>query len=295
MAFGRDNNSAPGAMPPPPPGAPRPPMAPGSTPTAPMAGAPRPPMPTPPGAPRPPMAPGLAPTAPMAGAPRPPMPTPPGAPRPPMAPGSTPTAPLSPSPSPAAPAGFGVAPRPMGPTPSPSTPSFGSPSGPSFGGYSSPTMSGPSMSNGMGMANRGTEVSMSDMASNVSLDTFLGAKKGYKPVRSAISGSRVSYEQYCAELTFEYFDSILRGQNLLERKTDIVKIKKNLVFALSNTKDLPDRQRDILYNAAIKFVDFLKAVVYYPEKGVINDEIVAYMPILKDAAHAFRGFLLKNR
>ena len=273
MAFGRDNNSAPGAMPPPPPGAPRPPMAPGSAPTAPMAGAPRPPMPTPPGAPRPPMAPGSAPTAPLSPSP----------------------SPAAPAGSPAAPAGFGVAPRPMGPTPSPSTPSFGSPSGPSFGGYSSPTMSGPSMSSGMGMANRGTEVSMSDMASNVSLDTFLGAKKGYKPVRSAISGSRVSYEQYCAELTFEYFDSILRGQNLLERKTDIVKIKKNLVFALSNTKDLPDRQRDILYNAAIKFVDFLKAVVYYPEKGVINDEIVAYMPILKDAAHAFRGFLLKNR
>ena len=171
---------------------------------------------------------------------------------------------------------------------------FGSPSGPSFGGYSAPP-SGPTFSGGMGMANRGTEVSMGDMASNVSLDTFLGAKKGYKPVRSAISGSRVSYEQYCAELTFEYFDSILRGQNLLERKTDIVKIKKNLVFALSNTKDLPDRQRDILYNAAIKFVDFLKAVVYYPEKGIINDESVAYMPILKDAAHAFRGFLLKNR
>ena len=52
MAFGKDKNSAPGAMPPPPPGAPRPPMAPpapGAAPTAPM------------GAPRPPMAPGAAP------------------------------------------------------------------------------------------------------------------------------------------------------------------------------------------------------------------------------------------
>ena len=296
-----------------PPGAPRPPMASGPTPPV---GAPRPPMPgspVPPGAPRPPMASGPTPPP---GAPRPPMPgspVPPGAPRPPMPAGAMPPAPGAPRPPMASniPASS-MGPKPLAPSFGPSGPRPASPlnatnAAPGFNGPKSPMSSGPSFgpTNGANpprpISNFGSPSANSfstpspSHSGSTNLDGILMSKKGYVAPRSIRAGGRVTYDEFCNEITYDFLDNLLKSQNLLEHKSLITKIKKTLIFALKNTKDLPDAEREILFTATLRFVDFLKGVVYYPEKDVMNEDVITYIPFLKDTAYAFRSFLLKNR
>ena len=265
------------------PGMPSAPVAPGmpSAPAAPGFGAPKAPgMPAAPAAPGfgAPKAPGMpsAPAAPGFGAPKAP-----GIPSAPSAPGfGAPKAPGIPS-APSAP-GFGAPGM-------PSAPGFGAPSTPNFGSPMTTT----SENRSSNYAAMPTSAS-SEFNGNVSLNNILATKKGFAQPKSLFKAKRVSYDELCNELSFEYFDAML-NTNLIENKNVILKVKKYLVFALTNVKDLPENERDVLLNATLRFVDFLKAVVYYPENEKINEEIAAYIPILKDIAFAFRGFLLKNR
>ena len=218
-----------------------------------------------PGAPKPPMGPNMAP--------------PPGAPRPPMGPGVGPQAAIGPKPPmgpgtpPGAPKPFGFGPQPM------SKPPVASGFGPS-----APT---PQPSFSMPESNFGSSVT--------NLDGILVSKKGYVAPRSIRAGGKCTYDEFCSELTYDFLDNLLKSQNMMEHKQLINKIKKTLIFALTNTKDLPEGEREILFTATIRFIDFLKGVVYYPEKDVMNEDVITYIPFLKDTAYAFRSFLLKNR
>ncbi len=114
------------------------------------------------------------------------------------------------------------------------------------------------------------------------------------PCKSIYDNKKVSYDTFLMELNYDLFDLLLKT-NLLKTKSVVNKIKKQLCYILVSTKDLPDLERDLVFNTTLRFVDFLKTVVYYPETEKINDEVVAYLPILKETAIAFKNFLVKNR
>ncbi len=194
----------------------------------------------------------------------------PSAPKPPMAPGSMPPPPP------------GGAPKPMNEP----TPSFGAPSVAKPMPYNT-TMSNP------------TPFRMEPMSAmnggSTNLDEILSSKKGYSMPKSIHNNGKVSYDQFCRELSYDFLDSLLKSPNIINEKSLISRIKKTLIFALTNTKDLPDNERELLYATTIRFVDFLKGVVYYPDKEIINEDVVTYLPFLKDTAQAFRSFLMKNR
>ena len=260
----KQNNMPQASQPQATPGAPRSPMGPNMAP--------------PPGAPRPPMGPNMAPPP---GAPRPPMGpgTPPGAPKPPMGPNmaspspNAPRPPMGPGTPPGAPKPFGFGPQPM--------------SKPPVAGGFGPSAPTPQPSFSMPESNFGSSVT--------NLDGILVSKKGYVAPRSIRAGGKCTYDEFCSELTYDFLDNLLKSQNMMEHKQLINKIKKTLIFALTNTKDLPEGEREILFTATIRFIDFLKGVVYYPEKDVMNEDVITYIPFLKDTAYAFRSFLLKNR
>lgn len=114
------------------------------------------------------------------------------------------------------------------------------------------------------------------------------------PCKSVYDSKKVSYDTFLMELNYDLFDLILKT-NLLKTKSVVNKIKKQLVYILVSTKDLPDLERDLIFNTTLRFIDFLKTVVYYPETDKINEEVIAYLPILKETAIAFKTFLTKNR
>lgn len=114
------------------------------------------------------------------------------------------------------------------------------------------------------------------------------------PCKSLYENKKVSYDTFLKELNYDLFDLILKT-NLLKTKPIVTKIKKQLIYVLVSTKDLPDLERDLVFNTTLRFVDFLKTVVYYPETEKINEEVIAYLPILKEVAIAFKNFLMKNR
>ncbi len=238
-----------------------------------------------PSAPKPPVAPGSMPPPP--GAPRPmngPTPTfgAPSVVKPPVAPGSMPPPP--------------GAPRPMnGPTPTFGAPSVAKPPMSAPGSMFSPQGTTPGVARPMPYNTTMEASSFSMNSDSTNLDGILSSKKGYSAPKSIHNNGKISYDQFCRELSYDFLDSLLKSPSIVDEKSLISRIKKTLIFALVNTKDLPDGERELLYATAIRFVDFLKGVVYYPEKEVINDDVITFLPFLKDTAQAFRSFLMKNR
>ncbi len=116
----------------------------------------------------------------------------------------------------------------------------------------------------------------------------------FVPCKSVYDNRKVTYDKFLAELTYDLFDLILKT-NLLKTKAVVNKIKKQLVYILVSTKDLPDIDRDLIFNTTLRVIDFLKTVVYYPETDKINEEVIVYLPMLKEIAMAFKSFLSKNR
>lgn len=128
-----------------------------------------------------------------------------------------------------------------------------------------------------------------------SINTWLANNvKEFVTCKSIYDGKKISYDTFLMELSYDLFDLILKT-NLLKTKSVVSKIKKQLVYILVSTKELPDLERDLVFNTTLRFIDFLKTVVYYPDTDKINEEVIAYLPILKETAIAFKTFLVKNR
>lgn len=183
-------------------------------------------------------------------------------------------------------------------------PSFGSPS-PTHQGFSpgqaSPNsgFSGPQNNNEFEIDEEGYTIFPKESFLDIqtpptNINKWLNENADFIPCKSVFGNKKISYDLFLAELSYDLFDLVLKT-NLLKSKPIITKIKKQLTFILISVKQLPDLDRDLIFNTTLRFVDFLKTVIYYPEVEKMDDEVIAYLPILKETAMAFKSFLLKNR